>query len=106
MWSVKRCNIIDFELPMTLGLYNHYDKDNIEYIFNWAPTEKQWWITGFNPEFDEPNSENMVLIGKINFAGYEEMYRGLQYAIENIDKYKMYKNRMIFDKEYTVWVIW
>ena len=28
-----------------------------------------WWITAFNPEFDEPNCNDMVVIGSIDFVG-------------------------------------
>ena len=52
-------DVVDFELPMTLNLYNYHSKDSIENIFCWAPDEqdeKQWWITGFNPDFYFPKN--------------------------------------------------
>ena len=45
---------------------------------NWAPRIKQWWVTGFNPEFDKPNCNDMVAIGSIDVVGREEMYEGVE----------------------------
>lgn len=39
---------VDFELLMTLSLYNYYSRNNIGHVFSWLPTTEQWWITGFN----------------------------------------------------------
>lgn len=63
-----------FTLPMTLNLYNYYGANNIENIFCWAPYEEQWWITGFNPKFNQPNVSKMVSIGSIDFIGREDMF--------------------------------
>ncbi len=38
-------------MPMQLYLYNYENADNIEEVLSWRPTEKQWWITGFNPDY-------------------------------------------------------
>ena len=82
------------------------DKDDIDCLFNWAPTEKQWWITGFNPEFDEPKCNDMVVIGSIDFWGKEEMYEGLYDAI-NTTKMNYLKENILFDEDgHTVWIIW
>ena len=97
MRSIEHYNVIDFELPMTLGLYNYYDEDDIDCLFNWAPTEKQWWITGFNPEFDEPKCNDMVVIGSIDFEGREEIKDGLMVALNG--KYKNLKKNLVFDED-------
>lgn len=62
-------NSIGFELPMTLSLYNYYSKDSIYNVFSWAPDDNQWWITGFNPSFPDPNPNDMVIVGTIDFSG-------------------------------------
>ena len=40
-------------------LIEKYNEENniifIENIFCWAPNEEQWRITGFNPDFSDPN---------------------------------------------------
>ena len=74
-------------------------------MFNWAPTEKQWWITGFNPEYDEPECNDMVVIGSIDFEGRECMFEALKNSIE--DSYKECVDYFVFDENgHTVWVIW
>ena len=98
-------DVIDFELPMTLGLYNYYDEDNIDCVLNWAPRTKQWWVTGFNPEFDKPDCNDMVVIGSIDFEGREEMYEALKDTLE--DEYKKYLHYFVFVEDgHSVWIIW
>jgi len=105
MRSIEHCNVIDFELPMTLGLYNYYGENDIDCLFNWAPTVKQWWITGFNPEYDEPKCNNMVVIGSIDFGGKEEMYEGVRIGVKNNRKDLI--GKFVFDEDqHTVWIIW
>ena len=103
--GVAHYDVIDYELPMTLGMYNYYDEDNIDCVLNWAPTVKQWWITGFNPEFDEPNCNDMVAIGSVDFEGREEMYEALRYSVGK--KYSDLMRYFIFDEDgHTIWIIW
>ena len=75
----------------------------IENIFCCAPIEKQWWITGFNPNI-KPVAKNMVSLGSIDFKGREEMFEALKQAVEGeLNK----KDFMIFDEDsHTVWLIW
>lgn len=91
-------------LPMTLSLYQDNHNQSYEKIFNWAPKDGQWWITGFNNNYMFPNSENLVSIGSINFEGHEDMYRSLKDEILNDPDLREY---MIFDNENkTAWLIW
>ncbi len=32
----------------------------MESIFNWAPIEDQWWVTGFNPDFTKPDPYDLT----------------------------------------------
>jgi len=101
--TTKQYDAVDFELPMTLNLYNYYNSKDITSIFNWAPTEKQWWITGFNPNFTEPNPYDMVLLGSVNFTGHEDLYNSLKNSMSK----DIRKNYMIFDDtNRTVWLTW
>ena len=105
MSGVNHYDVVDFEFPMTLGLYNYYSENDIDCVFNWAPSVKQWWITAFNPEFDEPNCNDMVAIGSVDFEGREEMYEALRFSLNN-DR-KDLKEKFIFGEDgHTVWVIW
>lgn len=69
-------------------------------IFNWAPTEEQWWITGFNPEFSNPNPQNMVMVCSIDFEN-EEFYNAF------VNYYEPDKETILFDEEFnTIWIMW
>ncbi|MCM1090667.1 MAG: DUF4474 domain-containing protein [Butyrivibrio sp.] len=98
---------IDFEVPMTLSLYNYYGVDHINNIFSWVPDKEQWWITGFSGTY--PNANVMVSVGSVDLSGHEDLYKGLKDA-ENryLDpkEYNAHKNYLIFDDEKkTVWIM-
>ena len=102
--GIEQWDVVNFTLPMTLNLYNYYSKNDIENIFCWAPNAEQWWITGFNPEFDDPNVSKMVSLGSIDFVGHEDMFQSLKNEVEN-DATR--KDLMIFDEDgHTIWFIW
>lgn len=109
--GTKHYDVIDFELPMTLSLYNYdsNDADKTDCLFRWAPEVKQWWVTGFNPKYKDPNPNVMVAVGSIDFTGYEDIYNGLKSAKNDydVDKKKSYEDYLIFDDyNYTVWINW
>ena len=95
---------IGFEVPMTLSLYNCYSKDNIENVFNWYPNTPQWWITGFNPSFTEPDSDIMQIIGTVNLCDRPAMYDGLKNYAQN--EAKIFESLIFDDKQQIVWVLW
>ena len=91
--------MVDFNLPMTLSLYKR-DGNKIENVFCWAPEEKQWWITGFNPDYTEPIPKDMITICSIDFTEKSVMWRSI------VNDLSIYDNIM-FDEEYhTVWIVW
>jgi hypothetical protein len=95
---------VDFEIPMTLNLYNVYGNNNVQNVFSWAPTQDQWWITGFNPEFTSPQAAKMAVLGTLDFTGREEMFGKLREAVSTRKDLQDY---MIFDEDsHTVWLIW
>ena len=101
-FSVEHWNAVNFVLPMKLYLYNR-NAQSIVRIFGWEPKEEQWWITGFRPEFDNPNVHKMTSIGVINFEKRKEMYQALKSAVnsQGLGQY------FIFDEDgHTVWIIW
>lgn len=103
--DIPHYKVVDFEMPMTLSLYNYYRKDSIVNVFNWAPEEKQWWITGFsgqNPQFMELDEDVMVVKGAIDLTGHEELYKAMKKA-DNVEK----SLELIFDRDgHTVWINW
>ena len=94
-------NCVDFEIPMQVSLYN-YDKNGKRFtdnIFNWFPNREQWWGTGFNWHYQNPNKEDMVVVGMIDLSQYTDIYYQLQKRKNN--------QRLIFD-EHTekIWISW
>ncbi|MBE5773532.1 MAG: DUF4474 domain-containing protein [Clostridiales bacterium] len=62
-------------MPMTLKLY--YDG---KLIIDYAPTERQWWITGFNPhpEYYDCDVKKLTAVYTVEFADtelYDAFYR-------------------------------
>lgn len=102
--EVRHYNAIDFQVPMTLSLYNYYDEDDIDNIFSWSPEEEQWWITGFsgtNKKFMEPDPNIMVAVGSVDLSGHQEMYNALKKAEKDQNEYLLFD-----DEEKTVWIMW
>ncbi|MDD3137763.1 MAG: DUF4474 domain-containing protein [Lachnospiraceae bacterium] len=102
--NIEQWDKSDILLPMTLNLYNYCGENNIDNIFCWAPNKEQWWITGFNPDFDTPDYTKMVSLGTIDYTGHEELYNSLK---DKTEKDYLLSKHMIFDKDgHTVWFIW
>ena len=104
---------VDFEVPMTLSLYNYYLRNDIEHVFSWLPATEQWWITGFNANLKNPKPSVMVSVGSVDLSSKTSIYEGLKATKKNIldkpgDKsYKLFKNNILLeDDTKTVWLIW
>ena len=79
----------------------------VESIFQWCPTEKQWWITGFNPEHlrDEVDVNKQAMICSIDFSDNVEMYKAFKNNIS--EKYPQLLTFLMFDKNnHIVWICW
>jgi len=64
-WEVDK----SLSLPMTLQL--SYNGDTIIY---YRPSEDQWWITGFNPEFKDVKADELTATFTIDFSQKKDMY--------------------------------
>ena len=103
----------DYELamPMSLYLYDYSKTEPIKQLVAWEPTEKQWWITGFNPEhMFNVDVHKQVMIGCVDFSqftdenGDNEMYNALEeYLIDYPGKSRFV---LLDDKNYYVWICW
>ena len=92
-------DVASFNMPMTLSLYKG-SGSQMESIFNWAPTEDQWWVTGFNPEFTNPDPYDMTMICSVEFEN-KEIYE----AFESV--YRPDNEKIIFDYDYNmIWIRW
>lgn len=111
--GVEHYNAVDFEVPMTLSLYNYYGREDIDNIFSWSPVEKQWWITGFSGQkekFLKPDRDVMISVGSVDLSEHEDMYTALKKAQtkhENLEATEGFQKYLLFDDEHkTVWVMW
>ena len=86
-WLVDSKNLT---FPMSLNL-----SYNGEEIIDYNPIERQWWITGFNPEYKDVAAGELTVIFTVDFTGRESMYydfiKSKDY-LDNIDKWSISGN--------------
>ena len=70
-----------------------------ENVFSWEPNCDQWWITGFNPNYENPSPSNMTIIGSIDFSSKQSVYDALKQRYQSDDN-------LIFGDNNMVWIIW
>ncbi len=87
----------DTNLYMSIALY---DKRTGEQIFTYNPSDAQWWITGFNPEYQDYYQGDLVVQGSIDFSQEPEMWEAF------VDKYGDKKNWCFDEENYTVYYQW
>lgn len=63
------CDIED-AMPMTLRVE---DKEGNR-IIDWKPTERNWWCTGFNPNYQDRQEQNLIVYGSIDFSKHLDMW--------------------------------
>lgn len=95
---------VDFEIPMTLSLYNYNNKNSINNVFSWNPVNKQWWITGFNTNYSNVDVAKQVLIGTLDFSEHKDMYESIK---EPTVLNALMKDYLYFDDStYTIFICW
>jgi len=101
-------DVVDFDSPMTLSLYNYRGANNIQNVLSWRPVVKQWWVTGFNARFKNPNPNIMIAMATIDFAGRTQLYDDLKQEMEkDTQAAKNLRKYLIFDEDgHTVWISW
>ncbi len=79
-WLVDK----DLAMPMTLSLIN----SNGDLVANYYPSQDnpQWWITGFNPEFQGVIANDLTAQFTVDFSGNQDMYNALQSSRAGQDK--------------------
>jgi len=99
----KHYESINYELPMTLSLFNVED-DKVQKVFAWMPDKDQWWITGFNPHYTEPVPENMTTIYSVDFSAPE--YSSMYFDFKNLYRSE-FPIDIIFDDDLKmIWTVW
>jgi hypothetical protein len=72
---------VDKSLAMTMALILQYTDpttNKTSTIINYSPSDKQWWLTGFNPNYQGVNAGNLRAIYSITFntqAMYTDFYK-------------------------------
>lgn len=102
-------NALDFNLPMTLNLYNV--SGSTASYFNWSPAEEQWWITGFNYRYQNPDAGQLVSLGSIDLSEHPDIYTQIKEAntveINNtLIGSKKLLNYSIFDDDNKIIWVW
>ena len=97
-----------FTVPMTLSLYNYYSSSNIISIYNWAPNEPQWWITGFDAYEYLPDPNKMAYIASIDLSEYKELFKTISNKGNRkiSDDYIVDSNLLFDENTKTVWLQW
>ena len=81
---------------MTLGIFYHkglrsiYDITTDDLIISYAPDEKQWWITGFNPRYQNIKAKDLKLCCAIFFEN-TDMYDCFYEKVSSTSKDKKYR---------------
>lgn len=69
-------------MSMTLRL----EDENGNTIYDWKPQDKNWWCTGFNPEYQNEKASNLTAYGSIDFSEHLDLWEAFYK--------KYYKNPM------------
>ena len=102
--DIEHYNVVDYEIPMTLTVYNSYDRWASP-VLAWVPEDDQWWITAFNVDYTIPVSANLAMICSVNFSHNSRMYDAVKAG--NIEEDIEGNIEIIFDDEYqTIWFVW
>ena len=72
------------------------------------PDEEQWWITGFNPKYKNPDPDVMVSVVTIDLSEHIDFYNAISDPDNAIYVNKKFnKEHVIFDDaSKTVWIQW
>ena len=104
--GIEHYHVVKYELPMKLYLYHQKNNKTYENYFAWEPTQKQWWITGFNSDYKNAVASTLSTIGTVSFKDHDGMYEALKNYAFNMYDPKLMKNIIFDDELSTVWVIW
>ena len=64
-------------MPMSLKLQ---EIDSGKVLFDYHPSENQWWINGFDPSHQYANADNLELQVTIDFSMHEDLYNAFKEA--------------------------
>lgn len=74
---------MDTNLAMTMTLT--LTDRNGNQLFSYSPNEKQWWVTGFNPYYQDVNASDLIATYTITFID-EAMFKAFYQAWYGVSK--------------------
>ena len=83
----------DNKLKMSLSLK---EKDSNNQLFNYAPSEYQWWITGFDPSHQNAQANNLQSTVTIDFSDNVGMWYTFKKAWGNVWKFDDMKATLVW----------
>jgi hypothetical protein len=93
-WLVKK----DLAMPMTLNLDYRgkqvisYDPKRDDKLDKEGQGIKKWWVTGFNPKYDDVNAKDLTANYTVDFSDKKGMYDAFIKSddyLNNIDKWSI-----------------
>ena len=96
MWKGDYINLgagAENSMPMSLKLQQI---DTGKVLFDYHPTEKQWWINGFDPSTQRVLKKNLQLTVTIDFSSNPGMYEAFK-EIWGTSDWIFYDNKVIFN---------
>ena len=94
---------VDFLSTMQLSTYAYSKGTVYGSYYNWDPVhDKQWWITAFDWKHPNPNPDNLVTVGKVNFGSRE----GMASKVEKATKSEKINDVILDEDNNTIWIMW
>jgi hypothetical protein len=72
----------EYAMPMTLRL----ESAGGEKYFDWAPSEPNWWITGFDPQRQTVQAKNLTATYTVDFTGQQGLYEAFHEKWKDLKK--------------------
>lgn len=90
-WSVDKSQAMKMSMAL---LYADPKTNKTSTIINYSPGDKQWWITGFNPNYKRVNANNLTVSYTVTFT--QTMYTNFYNKFGD-------KNSDYYDSRWTGW---
>lgn len=103
--NIQHWKTVNFNVPMSLSLYDYNFPKEIDCIYNWFPENPQWWITGFNPNKAYNDVNKQILIGSIDFSEHTEMFNSLK-EYTTLERPDLSKYAYYDERNHIVWICW
>ncbi len=89
--GAHKSSYTDSRLIMEMSLYNKAGYR----VFMHTPKQNQWWITGFNPDWQDADYQELTTYGKIDFSRYEVNGKN-EFWEDFLKKYESYDGKLYY----------